>query len=57
MKDLKKLTIGDYVKCLNKEGYFEVVALERRDDIVVTLSNNRKILATFDHIEDVLNNK
>lgn len=42
---------GDYVKCFNREGYFEVVEIV--DSMSVRLSNNRRILATGDVIEDL----
>jgi len=42
---------GDYIKCFNREDYFEVVEIV--DSMSVRLSNNRRILATGDIIEDL----
>jgi len=42
---------GDYIKCFNRKDYFKVVEIV--DSMTVRLSNNRRILATGDIIEDL----
>jgi hypothetical protein len=42
---------GDYIKCFNRDRYFEVVDIV--DSMTVKLSNNRRIPATGDVIEDL----
>lgn len=45
-----EVRVGDYVKCFNRENYYEVLTIE---DGALVLSNERRVPADDDVVEDL----